>query len=234
MYKNILAIFGILLVGAGIVMAISGAPITGVSSTRWSGNTTGSNFTQGGNITAINIGVSTLTGKWASYYGNVSGTLILGDGSNNVYSWTWASGTGGEVCVSTNSTFNFTGAHNMSNGTGIDTAWGFTGTDVDSGNNTYSAYVGKQGCNLTFAQAVVYNTSNITLKGTSTFTNCAIGSNATAIVAGQTHLLAFCTVIQPLATGKDYKGQPANYEIMVATNNTLGATETYYFYAELS
>ena len=234
MYKNILAIFGILLVGAGIVMAISGASVSGGGSTRWSGDASGSNVTQGGNITAINIALSTLTSKWASYYGNVSGTLILGDGSNNVYSWTWASGTGGEVCVSTNSTFNFAAAHNMSNGTGIDTAWGFTGTDVDSGNNTYSAYVGKQGCNLNFSTANVYNTSNITIQGLSNFKNCVIGANTTAMVAGQTHLLAFCTVIQPVSSGLNYKGQPANYEVMVATNNTVGATETYYFYAELS
>lgn len=201
------------------------------------GNTTGSNATQGGNITAINIGVSTLTGKWASYYGNVSGTLILGDGTSNVYSWTWASGTGGKVCVSTNSTFNFTGAHNITNGSGIDTAWGFTVSDVDSGNNTYNANLGstsRWGCNLSFAQGIVYNTSNITLKGSSTFTNCLIGTNITTLVAGQTSLLAFCTTIQPLTTGLNYKSKPANYEIMVATNNTPLATETYYFYAELS
>ncbi len=231
-YKNLLAIVGLLVVAAGVVMAMSGATVSGGGSTRWSGNTTGSNVTQGGNITALNIALSTLTGKWASYYGNVSGTLILGDGTSSVYSWTWASGTGGKVCLSTNGTLAFAGAHNMStNGTAVDTAWGFASTDVDSANSTYG---GAKGCNLTFTEASIINTTNISLKGSSTFNNCLIGANSSAIAAGQTGLLAFCTTIQPLTSGLNYKGQAANYEIMVATNNTALATETYYFYAQLS
>jgi hypothetical protein len=228
MYKNILAIFGILLVGASIVLAISGASTTFVSETRWSGNTTGNDTTQGGNITALNIAASVLTSKWASYYGNVSGSIVLGDGTSNVYSWTLNEGSVGEVCVSTNNSLGFTGA-TTATGDNINTAWGFTATDADSGNNTYRS----SNCSFNFSQATVTNTSNVSLQGSSNFNSCVIKSSGT-IAAGTTGFMAFCTRIQPRSTGLNYKGQPANYEIMVATNNTALATETYFFYAELS
>ncbi|MDD5340373.1 MAG: hypothetical protein PHV13_03925 [Candidatus ainarchaeum sp.] len=227
MYKNILAILGILLVGASIVMAISGATTTWVSDTRWSGNTSGSDITQGGNITALNIAASVLTSKWASYYGNVTGSIVLGDGNANVYSWTLSEGSVGEVCVSTNTSFNFTSAATAT-GANINTAWGFTATDADSGNNTYRS----SNCNISFAQANITNTGNVSLQGSSNFNNCVIRSGTVA--AGTTGFLAFCTNLQPRSSGLNYAGQPANYEIMVATNNAPGATETYYFYAELS
>ncbi len=227
MYKNMLAIIGILLVGAGIVMAISGASTTLVSDTRWTGYAAGNDTTQGGNISALNIAATALTSKWASYYGNVSGTIVLGNGSNNVYSWTWAQGTGGEVCVSTNNSFDFAAAVTAT-GANINTAWGFTANDADSGNNTYRS----SNCNLNFTQAAVTNTGNVSLQGSSNFNSCVIRSGV--IAAGTTGLVAFCTTIQPSATGLNYLGVPANYEILVATNNTAGATETYFFYAELS
>jgi hypothetical protein len=208
-------------------MAISGASTTWVSDTRWSGNTTGNDTTQGGNITALNIASSVLTAKWAAYYGNLSGTMVLGDGTANIYSWTWTEGTGGEVCVSTNSSFGFTSG-TTANGTHINTAWGFTATDADSGNNTFTS----MNCNLALAQATITNTGNVTHKGSSNFTTCVIRSGIVA--SGNTGLLAFCTNVKPAANGTNYLGNAANYEIMVPTNNTIGATETYFFYAELS
>jgi hypothetical protein len=230
---------GVLIVAnADIVMAISNASVSGGGpQARWAGNisSAGTNTTQGGNITAINIASYSLTNKWADFYGNVSGAISLGDSSGVVYSWAWSTTSGGTVCLSTNASFPFSSAHNMTNGTGIDLAWGFTTTDSDSANNTFggnnSGLANANKCNLNFTQTNITGTANVSLQGSSTFTDCLIGANSSAITSGQTYNLAFCTPIS--SSGTNYRSVPSNFEVMVATSNVPGVKTTYYFYAEL-
>lgn len=217
-FKNILALFGVVLFGAGFVMAISGATPTLVSDSRWSGATAGSDTTEGGNISAVNVTGTALTDKWAAYWGNVTGSIVLGDNTNQLFTWTWTPGTGGEVCLSTASAFDFSGA-STATGSDVDTAWSFTGTDADSGDNTFGG-----SCNLAFAGGSVTGTEMINHED-STYNTCVVDDGAGATESDY----AFCSNI---GTANAYNGIGANYEVMVPT--TSGAnTETYYFYVEL-
>ncbi len=99
--KWIYAIFGIVLL-SGMAFAISGATVeTEVERGKWAGNTSGSVTTEGGNVSGVNVSAGVSTEKWASYYGDVVGSIVLADSAaTSVYTWAWATTDGGEVCVS--------------------------------------------------------------------------------------------------------------------------------------
>jgi len=219
-FKPLLALIGVMLFGAGIVLAISGAQPTQVGTqSRWNGNTSGNVTTEGGNITQVTVSAATLTDRWAAFWGNVSGSIRLGDGSNYVYNWVTATPTGGEVCVSTNGTMTFASLA-AATATGINTAF-VLGSGSDNATNTFTNAT----CTVTISQGSVANCANTTTTGG--FNTCAITSGGTA---KSNH--AFCTVVN--ATGQNYFGQTVNYQIIAPTNNSVNATETYFFYLELS
>ncbi|MEW6036070.1 MAG: hypothetical protein AB1529_05635 [Candidatus Micrarchaeota archaeon] len=225
MRKNILVLLGVLVMGAGLALAISGATPTQVSQTRWAGDAASSQTTEGGNISVVNVSGTALTDKWAAYSGNVSGRITLDDNGAGaaVFNWTWTPSTGGEVCVSTNSAYDFTAATTAA-AAGIDTAWGFTATDADSAANTYTSTCGTA---LTFAQSSVAGTTAAAdLQGFSSFLSCAVDDTG----AAETNY-AFCTQVQ--SAGTNYNNQSAHYELMVPTTAGPSATETYFFYLEL-
>lgn len=226
--KWIYALFGIVLL-SGVVFAISGATVTEVVERgRWLGNTPTTNITtEGGNITGVTVNATVLTDRWASFYGNVTGSIVLTDNvsSNNVYSWDWVPENGGEVCVVANATDFAWASADVTTGAEIDTVWGFTGVS-DSATITFAS----SNCTLNFAEATVTNTANVTLLGNSSFTTCAIEDQGTPAVKQD---FAFCTVIN--STGSNYNGETASFEVMVPTAfDTPSATETYYFFAELN
>jgi hypothetical protein len=225
MRKNLLALLSVMIIGASLVLAISGATPTQVSQTRWGGDAAANHTTEGGNISSVNVSGTVLTDKWAAYSGNVSGRITLDDNGAGaaVFNWTWTPSTGGEVCVSTNSSFGFNAA-TTATAAGIDTAWGFTAGDADSAANTYTTTCGTA---LTFAQSSVAGTTAAAdIMGLSTFLSCAVDDTGAAEAN-----YAFCTQIQ--SAGINYNNQSAHYELMVPTTAGASATETYFFYLEL-
>lgn len=223
--KKLSIMLAIILFGAGLVMAISGATPNQLSQTRWAGNAAGSVTTEGGNISLVNVNGTVLTNKWAEYSGNVSGSIKLTNGVNNVYSWTWTPSTGGVLCTSTASSYAF-GTATTSTAAQVDTDWGFTSSDADSSNNTYTTTCGSA---LNLGQSsVAGTTAAASIQGFSTFKSCAVNDGT----AGAKAHYAFCTQLQ--SSGTNFNNQTVNYEVMVPTNNAGGATETYYFYLELS
>jgi len=221
-FRSILAILGVLVFGSGVVLAISGASIVGseVERGRWSGITAEFVTTEGGNISGVDINGTTLTDRWASYYGNVSGDIILTDsvGTSRVYTWTWTPADGGEVCVSDASAFNWT-AVVAGLGSSIDTAMGW-GSGADTGTITYTG----AGGSITFnGVAPITTADSVTLTGSSTFDD---------VVVTDTTELAYCTDIDD--AGTNYAGEDADYEIMVPTPDDVGDTVDYYFFAELN
>ncbi len=217
-FKKILALFGVFIFAAGVVMAISGATVgTEVERGRWTGLTAGSVATEGGNISGVNVTGATLTDRWASYYGNVTGDIRLTDsaGTNNVYSWTWTATDGGEVCLSEASGFAFDSAV-AGDGADIDTDFGWT-TGADLGANTYTGGAGA----ITFNGVTAITTADsVTLDGG--FVDVLVDDN--------NGNLAYCTAIN--SAGTNYNGESAHYEVMVPTYES-GDT-TYYFFAELN
>jgi hypothetical protein len=219
--KWIYAIFGIVLL-SGMAFAISGATVgTEVERGKWSGNTSGSIATEGGNVSGVNVSAGTSTEKWASFYGDVVGSIVLADSAaNQVYSWTWNTTSGGEVCVAQNSTFAFSSAE-VTTAALVDNAFNFTAADADSATNTLT-----EACNVTLDDVGSTVTSvGVTLG--STFQTCAIDNGGTT-----EDDLAFCVDIND--SGVNYNSEGADYEVMVPTNNGVTDTEIYYFFIELN
>ena len=219
-------LFGLIVVClmASSLFAISGATTTGIYQARWSGAVTaGTAATQGGNITGVNIASTQLTSHWASFNGNVSGTIRLSDTEAGaaVYVWTYTAANGGQVCTSTSATFP-TGTYTNATFAAIDTAFATTGgPDNASGtfNTTCPTLALSSGALTGFIAAAAQGSSN--------FTTCAMTAGGTAIA---NH--AFCTNIAA-STGRNYNNTNVNYELLVpSTGGAYGGT--YNFYMELN
>ncbi len=233
MNGKIMALFGVFLLGTGLAFALSGTTVSDEAYLdRWVGNATGDVTTEGGNITEVNLGSQSLTDKWAAFYGNISGSIVLTDndsaGTYYVYMWDYnRSDAAGEVCVSTSDSVEFNsstdGILNSELPT-LDTLFGFASSDSDSINRTMT----DESCNLTFVETTaVVNASSVSTEGS--FTTCGVSETGNAPTSkGE---VAFCTEIDD--AGTNYKNEPAHYELMVPTNSSVDETETYYFYAEL-
>lgn len=221
--RHLPAVFLFFMGVAIIDFALSGATLGTATDSRWSGATAGSDTTEGGNITYVSITSTSLTDKWAAYYGNVSGTINLTNGTNSVFSWSWTSATGGEVCITQNNTGLIESLLTAATAANINTAFSH-GVAADNATNTFTA----ANCTMNFAQATVSSAPYARHLSQSTFYTCAIYDGAgTSSKAGY----LFCTNIS--TSGRTYHNQSFNYEIMVPTSPGTG-TETYYFYAELN
>jgi len=218
-------LIGIMLL-SGIAFAMTGATVgSEVERGRWAGNAAQSVATEGGNISGVNVTGTMLTEKWASFYGNVTGTIVLTDsaGTNNVYSWSWTAADGGEVCLSQDSSFPWASAETTTRAE-IDTAFGFT-SGADQAADTYT----DASCSITINEvAGATSSTGTSLMGSSSFSNCILGDGTEAAEAD----FAFCTDIDN--AGTNWNNEAANYEVMVPTTQTAGATETYYFFVELN
>ena len=185
----------------------------------------GSNATEGGNITLMNLTATTLTDRWAAYYGNISGSIILSTstGNSNIYSWSYTLTNGGEVCMATASAQTFSGTANATPSV-IDSAFGLGSVD-DNAANTMNL----SNCTLVLSTGTEQNTTCARHQGNSTFFTAVIVDSDNTSEAD----FAFCTNIS--STGRYFGNSAAgnaNYELMVPTTPGAG-TETYYFYAEL-
>lgn len=222
-WKKNLAIWTVFAcVAFGILYAISGATpnISGTQS-RWAGATAGSITTEGGNISAVNIASLSLTDRWTAFFGNVTGTIVLGNNTNTIFNWTFAAAAGGKICIATNASLGFTTPIAADPAT-VNTAFGL-GTTADNATLTFSGTC----ASLSLSTGSVAAPAKITHKGFSTYLTCAITSDG----ATNKNTTSFCTSIN--GSGINYLNNAANYEIMAPTTPGTG-TEAYYFYAELS
>jgi len=180
--------------------------------------------TEGGNVTNLNLSGNISTEKWAGYWGNVTGRILLtpGPASQLFYSWAWDSSRGGEVCaIAASSGFDWS-ALQSTTAAYVDSIWGF-GAATDNATNTYTANT----CDLTIAGIAVTNTAGNTT-GVGGFESCVVADQA-APAAKQD--LAFCVKIDQ--NGNLFNGQTGDYELLAPTNMTAGAYETHYFWLEL-
>ncbi len=176
--------------------------------------------TEGGNVTEVNISQNISTEKWAGIWGNITGNILLGDGTSVFYSWAWSASSGGIICAQpgTSADFDWTSMATTTAGD-VDNAFSFNTADVDSATNTLTA-----ACSVTVSGNTV-NSVGVTASG---FTTCAIEDTATPTTTD----LAFCTDI---STGTTiFNGQTADYALMLPTNEQAGQAQDYVFWLELS
>ena len=218
-------LFGLIVVClmASSLFAISGATTSGISQLRWTtAVTAGTAPTQGGNITGVNIASTQLTSKWASFNGNVSGTIRLSDteAGSAVYVWTYSAANGGQVCASTGSTFSASAPVNATTA-GMDSAF-TTSSAPDNAAGTFNTTCPT----LALSTGALTNFLASKTQANSTFTTCAMTAGGTANV---NH--AFCTNTN--SSGKNYNNGNANFELIVPSTGTGANGGTYYFFMEL-
>src|SRR5208283_510623 len=212
--KQTIGIFMILF-GIGLAFAIQ--PVgnwTIISTGQYVPNATANVTTQGGNVTNMNISSTISTTKWAGYWGNVSGSLVLAPNSSSadLYSWVWSLSNGGEICaVAAPYGFNWAAVQNTT-APSVDTVWGF-GTSSDNAANTLTST-----CNIYVGGVNVTGTAGNTT-GLGTFNTCALSAAATPTTKSD---LAFCVNIAP--AGTLFNNGTGNYQLMVPTNKTVGTT----------
>lgn len=189
-------------------------------------STASANFTtEGGNVTELNLTGNVSTEKWAGFWGNVNGNIVLAPNNTAfLYVWNWTPTNGGEVCaVAASSGFDWTTLNAITNAATINTMWGF-GAAADNATITFN-----ETCT-----SIVINNQSVTntiasLTGQKNdFRTCAIADSGSPSTKAD---VAFCVNIKD--AGNLFNGQTGNYELIVPTNASLGATETYYFWLEL-
>lgn len=212
----------LLLIVLVIVIPASAAPVSNGSSTA-----------TGGQITEINFSdVTSTTGKWQGYFGNVTNEsgengLQLESGGNVMYSWNYnLSNLAGNIFATLDNVMDLTKWDQLGAATpdDIDTAYNFTSSNSDSANNTLS---GSQA--LTVAGRVVngpyVQTYNATLSPT--WKTVALsrlgGSNMTDFV--------FAGMID--SNQEAFDGTTKDFQMVVPVNASE-SPQTYFFYVELT
>ncbi len=200
--------------------------------------TIGANTTAiGGYVTELNISISQQTRKWQGYYGNVSGGIVLMDGSgNSMYNWTIDSPTGEIYATPLGTLPSWTDYNNTVNTTNVSVAFdlGTDGTGVaDNATDTFDTTHGG------FHLAGMYIPPSIgpcakTTGGTPTLTwDTVILTDGDAGMVTTDFL--FIGLIQE--NGISFKGDTdsCDYQMIVPEDpNDDGAATTYYFYVEVT
>ncbi|MBD3389541.1 hypothetical protein GF415_01135 [Candidatus Micrarchaeota archaeon] len=205
---------------------LSGANITFISSSKYHSNISAGNYTtEGGNVSSVNLDSNSSTERWAGFYGNVSGNLVLAEETSSVfmYDWQWNPSNGGEICISTNSSLSmfFIAA---ATGAEIDSAWSFSPSVSDSGTNTFNL----TNCSMDIGGADLHGADHADTGPAGGFSTCAF-KTVSGLPAKEE--MIFCVNV---TDGTLYDGNPGNYELIAPTNDAPNSYETYYFYASLN
>jgi len=218
------------------VVAVPTGPTTvnNIGSSRYSTSTAGNVSAIAGNVTEINFAANSITQTWQGYYGNITGTIVLGNSNNQtLYNWNLASPSGQVYATRTSATPTWTSVRcaNQTEVNSEDTTLGVNQSiDPDSVNKTFlnttsfnSFYVGSVNINTSLnCRAVqLYN-------GTG-----ASSSSFQEVVLSDGSNLVYTSLLANDANGFDNKTH--DFEMIVGENGHLGDTTStpYYFYLEL-
>jgi len=190
----------------------------------------GTDDAQGGFVTEIDLDATACTAKWQGYYGDLTGAIKLGDSQGNyMFEWAWDASKGAEVIATTNTaipTWSSIAATDGTAMTAMETLWGWGTADSDGPALTFD----HTSDSVTIAGVDVADTRGTDSLGATVagdFDEVVITDGATA---AKTNFL-FVGVMN--ADKEAFDGTAKDFEMLVATPDT-GATETYYFYVELS
>ena len=194
---------------------------------------------EAGNVTQLTINASIITTSWQGYYGNITGMIVLSDGSGStMYDWTSGSGFspvgeiyagnytvtnwGDVICV--NLTGDGVPGQDGVNATVLEDYYGMDSADADGIDETF------QGTNSITIGITTLNSC----PATNTYVNNATQSikfNETLLTQNQTGTVIFATQVESDETG--YDGSPWDFQMIVGENGAAGTTP-YYFYVELA
>ena len=207
---------------AGIVIANTDAQISTGSSESYTTAAAANIAAAGGDVTQVNVSSDASTAKWQGFWGNISGSLRLGDASA-FYDWSDVSFTA--VYAAAGNTVDWAQVSGLSGAAareGKDTEFGLTSTDTDSINSTMGGG--------TCAAGTIISTAD----GVTPYDNAGDpGSWETCLaedtVLGGLAATVFGTNIVS-AGAQAFNGETVQYQLMVPVES--GGTN-YYFYLEI-
>lgn len=195
---------------------------------------------RGGNITPVNFSdVMSQTSKWQGFYGNLSGTIVLGSSTGTMKSWVWSNETANNisyVLATTNSSIPYWWGLTPAITTDIDTAWQFTTTDQDSATNTFNdatgselIIAGKHHTALASSQADTYNSNASANK----WYTVAL-DNGSSPSASSIDPFVFVGINNVSSSATAYNNVQCDYQMIVPVYHYGGEpSNNYYFYVEL-
>lgn len=183
--------------------------------------------TEGGNVTQVNITGVTITNKWAGFWGEVSGYIVLADSSGkNFYNWTISDPTGA-VVYAANDTISDWGCTNILPVEGPSDSFlpSFLIEGTDSYNNTFTSSEDVQ---------IPLSCSARRINVTYTWQGGIQGSDFPTYALKAVSEGALIWAGKVKADQTSFKGTPtADYQILAGVNSETGTT-TFYFYLELA
>jgi len=203
--------------------APSGASVTPGSQETAPSQDAGTVQTEGGNVTPVDVSAYQVTGKWAGFYGNVSGDIRLADSSGNIfYKWTISDPTGGVVYACNGTVDNWA----SSNLAPLYASDGYLPSFLITGTDSF---------NNTFTQQENFGSPTITVNNvnyTYTYSNNAPGSNfkTYALRTSDGSVLIWAGMIN--SQKATFNNKVGDYQILAGVNSESNPT-TFYFYLEL-
>lgn len=216
---------GVLLVVPFALAAPSAADITaGTAESYTYTPTTTTTSVNGGEVQEVNVSGSVVTSKWVGFYGQVSGSILLGDSSGNVfYQWTVSDPTGAVVYAANGSV----------------STWDTTNIQPlyasDAGWLPSFMLSGADSFNTTFVNQETFTSNSLTINSVNYTTTWQGGSQGTdfktyALKAVNDNAIIWAG--KAVADKTAFNGNTADYQILAGVNSLSGTT-TYYFYLEL-
>jgi len=233
-----------------------GANVTHINTTTAPIDSPMSHSAQAGNVTELNIFGYTTTQSWQGYFGNITGTIQLGDSSDSIlYNWSLASPKG-EIYASINDSiqwgyihcFNFTATGtfaddsanigNMSlygmNLSQLESNFNINTSDVDGVDETFSLIGGGTHdlfytANKEFEIGECWNTR--------IFSDAGTGENnkfeEVLLYDSNRRAVVFASLIEEDLLGFDNRNHDFELMVLEDGHGADTSTTTYYFYVEL-
>jgi hypothetical protein len=232
-----LIIFWVAIVFSVYVIATPSGPRFDYASSSTSSSANGTGRTDArGTITTLVLNTSQINTKWKAYVGNVTGKLLLQDINNyTIYEWSIASFTG-EVYASRNSSVSWSniGCANSTTVASEDTSLSLQSGTQNSINGTFNETTHK-----TFVVGSITIPPSL-CKATYTYntTGAQLPSAANArfqevlLQDNSTKKLVYSTPLEDNHPG--YNGNPFDFQMIVADDESLVTPSTYYFFVELN
>jgi hypothetical protein len=231
--KYLLLLFAVVVLVSFASAATPVSPTNMTVGTSARGNITGTSqntSAEAGNVTRLDIEAYQLTKSWQGYYGNVTGKILLSDGSNNrMYDWNFTSPTG-QVYASRNSTVDWSTMNCSTAGqiTLETTALGQTATDADSVANTFTS---------TSHPDFTIGTNTISGCKSTTLFN-ASGAQSTffwnVLLSDSVNRTVYSSILNNTA---GFQGSNINFELLVGEDghgSAANTVTTYYFFVQLA
>jgi len=218
LFGTLVAILGALLMASIAAAAPVGASITSGTASSLTPATATSVNANGGNVQEVNVTGYTITDKWAGFFGQVAGSVELGDSAGHIfYKWTVNDPTGSVVYAAVNdSNVDWTNISALYGNDPIIPS--FLTTGADSFNKTF-----------TQSGSITVGTTAINANYTTTYENGSPGTDfqTYALKDGSNNDMIFAAKAVNNTVG--FNGNAVDYQVLVGLTSQTSSVPVYFY-----